>query len=419
MLRHFVPARHASQRTDAVTIANGANSDAASCADFLCLRQVTAPRGATVGNVNPLRIRIFSFDAILSSVLDLCHTPLMQAVVQPDHLLADWRDRALSFESEIKKAVVGQERAIRYLTIAVLARGHVMLEGDVGVGKTTLLRAVARAVGGAYERIEGTIDLLPGDLIYHTYINEQGRPQVDAGPLLKHGDQLATFFFNEVNRARPQVHALLLRVMAERSLTAFNREFHFPHLQVFADRNRVEREETFEIPSAARDRFLMELHIATPSDPTIRRDLMFDPRFHDTETLLESVEPGILPYAELNGVAQAIQKEVLATAALEHYALNLWDATARPAAYGVKVDGVPMDQLVLAGASARGMSLLMRAARVAAWLDGRNTVVPDDLYGLFAVTTAHRVVLNPVYELRRAGLLSELIGGVLDRVAAP
>ena len=184
-----------------------------------------------------------------------------------DRNLADWQHRAQIFEQEISKAVIGLERPIRLVTTAIFARGHVMLEGDVGVGKTTLLRAVARGIGGAYERIEGTIDLMPNDLVYHTYINEIGKPQVDPGPILKHGEELATFFFNEVNRARPQVHSLLLRVMAEKSVTAFNREYFFPHLQVFADRNRVEKDETFEIPSAARDRFMMELKIETPQNP--------------------------------------------------------------------------------------------------------------------------------------------------------
>ena len=131
-----------------------------------------------------------------------------------EQLLADWRERALTFEQEIGKAVIGLDHAIRQITIGTFARGHIMLEGDVGVGKTTLLRAVARALGGAYERIEGTIDLMPADLVYHTYINETGRPQVDPGPILKHGEMLSVFFFNEVNRARPQVHSLLLRVMA-------------------------------------------------------------------------------------------------------------------------------------------------------------------------------------------------------------
>jgi len=178
--------------------------------------------------------------------------------------LQDWRNLALKLEAEVKKVMIGQGRAIRLLNIAIFARGHVLLEGDVGVGKTTLLQSIACAIGGAYERIEGSIDLMPSDLVYYTYISEDGKPRVAPGPLLKYGDSLATFFFNEVNRARPQMHSLLLRVMAERSVTAFNREYSFPHLQVFADRNRVEKEETFEIPSAARDRFLMEVLIEAP-----------------------------------------------------------------------------------------------------------------------------------------------------------
>src|SRR5690606_12173992 len=180
--------------------------------------------------------------------------------------LASWRQQARTFEAEIAEAIVGQYRAIWLMTIAIFARGHVLLEGDVGVGKTTLLRAAAHVLGGAYERVEGTIDLMPADLIYHTYLDEDGRPRVEPGPVLRHGEDLAIFFFNEINRARPQVHSLLLRLMAERSVTAFNREHAFPYLLVFADRNRIEREETFELPAAARDRFLMEIPIETPRD---------------------------------------------------------------------------------------------------------------------------------------------------------
>jgi MoxR-like ATPase len=137
--------------------------------------------------------------------------------------LSAWREKAQVFESEIAGAIVGQQRVIRLLTISIFARGHVLLEGDVGVGKTTLLRAVARGLGGAFERVEGTIDLMPADLIYYTYLGEDGRPRVDPGPVLRYGSDLAVFFFNEINRARPQVHSLLLRLMAERSVTAFNR----------------------------------------------------------------------------------------------------------------------------------------------------------------------------------------------------
>ncbi len=321
-----------------------------------------------------------------------------------DTLLSDWRQRALSFQQEIGNAVIGLDHAIRQITLAIFSRGHVMLEGDVGVGKTTL---------------EGTIDLMPNDLIYHTYINEVGRPQVDPGPILKNGEQLSVFFFNEVNRARPQVHSLLLRVMAERSITAFNREYFFPHLLVFADRNRVEKEETFEIPSAARDRFLMELHIETPQDPAMQRALMFDPRFHDTDRLIEDVQPGVLPYRDIADIARVIQVEIKASDALQQYALDLWQATRRPQDYGIKMDGVDMRQLVLAGASPRGMSMMMRAARVSAWLNDRTSLIPEDIRQVFVDTTAHRVFFNPVYELRRSDLVGELMSGILQRVAAP
>ncbi|WP_119631762.1 AAA family ATPase [Methylocaldum marinum] len=336
-----------------------------------------------------------------------------------DTLLSDWRRRALTFDQEIGNAVIGLDHAIHQITLAIFSRGHIMLEGDVGVGKTTLLRAVARGLGGAYERIEGTIDLMPNDLIYHTYINELGKPQVDPGPILKNGEQLSVFFFNEVNRARPQVHSLLLRVMAERSITAFNREYFFPHLLVFADRNRVEKEETFEIPSAARDRFLMELHIETPHDPAMQRALMFDPRFHDTDRLIEGVQPSVLPYSDIADIARVIQAEIKASDTLQQYALDLWQATRKPQDYDIKIDGVDMRQLILAGASSRGMSMMMRAARVSAWLNDRTSLIPEDIRQVFVDTTAHRVFFNPIYELRRSTLVGELMNGILQRVAAP
>ncbi|MGH9956691.1 MAG: AAA family ATPase, partial [Pyrinomonadaceae bacterium] len=296
-----------------------------------------------------------------------------------DSVLGDWRDRALLFENNLRRTIIGQDRIIRLITVAVFARGHVLLQGDVGVGKTTLLRAVARGLGGSYERVEGTVDLMPSDLVYYTYINEQGRPCVDPGPLVKHGDALSILFFNEINRARPQVHSLLLRVMAERSVAAFNRVYQFPHLQVFADRNRVDKEETFDIPAAACDRFLMEIGMELPQAAEIRRALMFDPRFHDVDKLVGEVESGVLPYRELNEVSATLQAEIQASSTLQDYALHLWQATRCPQQYGIAMDGIDMEHLVQGGASPRGMSMLVRAARVHAWLNKRATVVPEDL----------------------------------------
>ena len=122
-----------------------------------------------------------------------------------DQNLADWRKLAVKLETEINKVIIGQESPVRLITTSIFARGHVLLEGDVGVGKTTLLKAFTRAIGGGYQRIEGTIDLMPNDLIYHTYLGEDGKPHVTPGPILMSGSDLSIFFFNEINRARPQV----------------------------------------------------------------------------------------------------------------------------------------------------------------------------------------------------------------------
>ena len=336
-----------------------------------------------------------------------------------DHQLADWRQHAQTLESEINKVVVGQQSPIRAITTAIFSRGHVLLEGDVGVGKTTLLRAFTRCIGGGYQRIEGTIDLMPNDLVYHTYLGEDGKPHVSPGPLLMSGENLSVFFFNEINRARPQVHSLLLRVMAERTLTAFNKEHYFPHMLVFADRNQVEKEETFEIPSAARDRFMMEIPIVVPDDAAIMESLVFDTKFHDVDALIDTLQPDILQFDQLNAFSSLLQSSVEASPRLRQYALDLWRATKTPTAFGVKVSGVDMQRLVLSGASPRGMSMMLRAAKVNAWLNNRNAVLPEDVHAVFHQTVAHRLVFSPVYEMRRTEIARELLSGITNAISAP
>jgi MoxR-like ATPase len=336
-----------------------------------------------------------------------------------DTQLADWRNHALTLESEVNKVVVGQETPVRLITTSIFARGHVLLEGDVGVGKTTLLRAFSRGIGGAYQRIEGTIDLMPNDLVYHTYLGEDGKPHVSAGPLLMSGENLSIFFFNEINRARPQVHSLLLRVMAERSLTAFNKEHYFPHMLVFADRNQVEKEETFDIPSAARDRFMMEIPIAVPSDPAILESLVFDTRYHDVDALVGRVPEDLLQFDQLNGFAATLQNSISASPTLRNYVLDLWRATKTPTDFGVKIAGVDMNRLVLSGASPRGMGMVLRAARVNAWLNNRTAVLPEDVHAVFHSTVAHRLVFSPVYEMRRTEIAREMLSGIINAIAAP
>jgi MoxR-like ATPase len=188
---------------------------------------------------------------------------------------------------------------------------------------------------------------------------------------------------------------------------------------VFADRNRVEKEETFEISAAARDRFMMEVTIDAPATDADRRRLMFEPRFHDTDRLVGELAGAMVDYAQLNRVSAHIQHAVHASEALQNYALGLWRATAVPAEYGVRLSDLDTAQLIMAGASPRGMSLLLRAARVAAWLDGRDYVTPEDLQAVFGETIAHRLCYQPVYEMRRHEISPRLISGILSSVAAP
>ena len=332
---------------------------------------------------------------------------------------AEWRSKALAMESLIGNTVIGQSNVIRLINVALFARGHVLLEGDVGVGKTTVLRAFARCVGGDFERIEGTIDLMPNDLVYHTYVNEDGQPRIDPGPLLRHGEALTTFFFNEINRARPQVQSLLLRAMAERTVSAFNRQYQFPHMTVFADRNRVEKEETFELSAAARDRFMFELNMSTPKDADIRKRLLIDTLYHDADSLIATLDHSSCDGYELNAVAAQIQKFVKTSSTIEQYLLDLWQATSRPADFGISIDGIDIDRLVLAGASPRGMSSLARAARVVAWLHERDYMVPEDVHAVLPSALGHRIFFSPIYELRRSEIAPAFINQLMDCVVSP
>ena len=215
------------------------------------------------------------------------------------------------------------------------------------------------------------------------------------------------------------MHSLLLRVMAERTLTAFNKEHYFPHMLVFADRNQVEKEETFDIPSAARDRFMMEIPIVVPTDSDIMESLVFNTRFHDVDALVETIAKDVLQFDQLNAFAAKLQDSISASPTLRKYTLDLWRATKSPIDFGIKVSGVDMKRLVLSGASPRGMAMLLRAARVNAWLNNRDAVLPDDIHAVFHETIAHRVVFSPVYEMRRTEIAREMLSGIVNAIAAP
>lgn len=334
-------------------------------------------------------------------------------------LLQTAREQALALENVVNQVVVGQKEAVRLILIALHARGHVLLEGGVGVGKTTLLRTFSKALGGAFGRIEGSVDLMPNDLLYSAWVNAEGKPVIDPGPLINHGAETAVFFFNEINRARPQVQSLLLRAMAERSVEAFGKEYRFPHMVVFADRNAVEKEETFELSAAARDRFLFEINISRPTDDAIRRQLIFDPAFHDVDQLLNTIGEPLLDYQQLNALDHDIQRSIFVSPEIENYVVRLWDASWTPHELGIEMPDIYVEDLVVAGASVRGMSAMVRAAKVAAWLDDRDHVLPDDIHTVLLPSMTHRVFLSPVYEGRREQIMPQFVRALRDHIATP
>jgi MoxR-like ATPase len=333
--------------------------------------------------------------------------------------LSKAREQALALEQVVNNVIVGQKKAIRLVLIALHARGHVLLEGGVGVGKTTLLRTFSKALGGAFGRIEGSVDLMPNDLLYSAWVDGQGKPVIDPGPLIAHGEETAVFFFNEINRARPQVQSLLLRAMAERSAEAFGKEYTFPHMVVFADRNGVEKEETFELSAAARDRFLFEISIDRPTDSDIRRQLIFDPVYHNVDDLIGNLGESLLDYKQLNDIDRQIQNSIFVSPEIENYVVNIWDATWKPHEAGIELPDVYVEDLVVAGASVRGMSAMVRAAKVSAWLEGRDHVLPDDIHTVLLPSLNHRVFLSPVYESRREQIMPMFVTALRDHIATP
>ena len=331
----------------------------------------------------------------------------------------EWRGHALKIKQDANKIILGQEKAINLVIISLFARGHVLLEGGVGVGKTTLLQVITKLIGGSYERIEGTVDLMPNDIIYHASISDDGKPSISKGPLLKKGEDLSVFFFNEINRARPQVHSLMLRAMAEKSVSAFNKVMHLPNMVVFADRNQVEKNETFELPAAARDRFMMEVTIQSPKDKVLRDSIIFDTKFQDTSKLINDITSPSFDCNELNAVSNAIQENIQTSDHIKNYVENLWQATENPKGFAVDVEGIDMDDFIVAGSSPRGMIMLVKAAKVNAWMNNRDHVQPIDVEYVFHAVMAHRLVVNRIYENNKTELLEKFTQEVLHRVATP
>lgn len=314
------------------------------------------------------------------------------------------RGKMLAVESEIKKAVLGIDRVIHLVTIAFFSRGHVLLEGLPGVGKTTLLLALARVVEGAFHRIVGKPDLTPNDILYIIKFNPSGNIYIDVKDWVKQEGKLAILFVNEINRLQEKTQAVFLDLMQERKVhaEAIDKAFDLPNLWVCGDRNPLEKEQTFELPHAERDRFLMEIYVPYPDEDS-EKIIIRDPEFRDVGKLLNRVKP-VVKIEEIRFCADWIEHNIYVSSALIKYLHDLVLATRKPSLYGISIPGVEdAGDILLAGVSPR-VNMIRAAAQTAAIFRGSEVVEPCDIHNILTETFAHRIFFKNTAVTRRSNI---------------
>ncbi|CAL1239297.1 AAA family ATPase [Candidatus Methylocalor cossyra] len=309
----------------------------------------------------------------------------------------------------VSTQVVGQELLIERMLIALLADGHILVEGAPGLAKTRAINVLSRAIEGDFQRIQFTPDLLPADLTgTEVYRPQDGSFHFQMGPLF-HNLVLA----DEINRSPAKVQSALLEAMAERQVTVGRTTYRLPDLfMVMATQNPIEQEGTYPLPEAQLDRFMLYIRIGYP-EARHEREILHLVRN-------EARRGGRRPEAEFEPIRQAelfaAREEVLdvyLAEPLEQYLLQLVLATRSPGAY----DG-DLQRWLQYGASPRASIALDRCARARAWLQGRDFVAPEDIQALAPDVLRHRLVL--AYEAEAEGITADrIVGELLRRVAVP
>ncbi|GAA4657935.1 AAA family ATPase [Kineococcus glutinatus] len=304
---------------------------------------------------------------------------------------------------QAKRVVVGQDRMLERMLVALLARGHCLLEGVPGVAKSLAVETLARTVGGSWVRLQFTPDLLPSDIVgTRVYRPSHERFEVELGPVFAN-----LVLADEINRAPAKVQSALLEVMAERQVSIAGTTHRLPDpFLVLATQNPVESEGVYPLPEAQRDRFLMKVVVPHPtfSDEMeiVRRMAGTPPRAEQAISLDELV------------ALQDAAEQVFLHHALAEYAVALVMATREPAQWRLP----ELAPLIAVGASPRGSLGLVRAARALALLRGRGYVVPADIADLAVEVLAHRIVLS--YEALADGVsAADLVERVLATIPRP
>lgn len=298
-------------------------------------------------------------------------------------------------ENHLQSQVLGQENLVQRLLIALLADGHLLVEGAPGLAKTTAIKALATGLEADFHRLQFTPDLLPGDLIgTDVYRPDEGVFHFVRGPLF-HNLLLA----DEINRAPAKVQSALLEAMAERQITVGQTTHALPEpFFVMATQNPLEQEGTYPLPEAQMDRFLMKVRVDYPDAATERAIL----RLARSEALDNPPLPqDKLQAAQIHQARREILDLHLAET-VEDYIVELILSTRSPERYGAD-----LGSYIAHGGSPRASIALERCARAHAWLQGRDHVAPDDVQAIAPDVLRHRLILH--YEAEAEGLDSDAV----------
>jgi MoxR-like ATPase len=299
---------------------------------------------------------------------------------------------------EVKRVIVGQDRMIERMFVALLARGHCLIEGVPGVAKTLAVETLAQVVGGTFARIQFTPDLVPADIVgTRIYRASSEKFDVELGPVF-----VNFLLTDEINRAPAKVQSALLEVMAEQQVSIGGETHRVPQpFLVMATQNPIEQEGVYPLPEAQRDRFLMKIQVGYPTDAE-EREIVY-------RMGVAAPEPAtIFNPADLLGL-QRKADEVFVHNALVDYAVRLVLATRAPAEYGMP----DVAQLIQYGASPRASLGIVRATRALALLRGRDYALPQDVQDVAPDILRHRLVLS--YDALADDIPAEQI---VDRVLA-